>query len=246
MTRNAARASDEPAFRSIVERAATRFRAAGRGAYYFSRGKLVRDPVFAALLRDGRIASRARIVDLGCGLGLLPALLAAAEESVAESWPKKNWAPPATSWTLHGLDLRSGAIATAQRALSDLAHRVHLSVADVRTASLPACDVAVIVDVLHYIDAAAQQALLTRVHSALIPRGSLLLRVADATPTWRFWLTLAADWLVSTARGSPPRFQCRSLAEWQTLLETIGFTVAAQPMSEGTPFLNVLLVATKR
>lgn len=246
MTRNAARASDEPAFRSIVARAASRFRPAGRGAYYFSRGKLGGDPVFAALLRDGRIASRARIVDLGCGMGVLPALLAAVEKSAAESWPEK-WAPPATDWTLHGFDLRSGAIAAGQRALADLGHRVRLAVDDVSTAPLPTSDVVVILDVLHYIDAAAQQALLARVHSALAPGGSLLLRVADAAPTWRFRLTLAGDWCVLFARGFAwPRFWCRPIAEWTSLLEAIGFTAHAQSMSEGTLFANVLLVATKR
>jgi SAM-dependent methyltransferase len=249
MTRNAARASDQPAFRSIVERAASRFRAAGRSAYYFSRGKLGGDPVFAAVLRDGRIASHARIIDLGCGQGMLSALLAEAEEfdsGEAEAWPE-NWAPPATGWTLHGFDLRSGAIAAGQRALSDLGHRVQLSVGDVRSVPLPACDVAVILDVLHYIHTAAQHDLLARVHAALSPRGSLLLRVADAELTWRCRLTLAGDGYLSLVRGSPwPRFWCRPLAEWIALLETIGFTVTTQPMSEGTPFANVLLVATKR
>ena len=239
-------ASAEPAFRSIVAHAALRFLPAGRGAYYFSRTKLGGDPVFAALLRDGRIASRARIVDLGCGMGMLPALFAAVESSDAKSWPE-NWAPPATDWTLYGFDLRSGAIAAGQRALADLGHRVQLAVDDVRTAPLPTSDVVVLLDVLHYIDAAAQQALLARVHSALAPGGSLLMRVADAAPTWRFRLTLAGDWCVLFARGSLwPRFCCRPLAEWTALLEAIGFTVHAQSMSEGTPFANVLLIATKR
>ena len=244
MTRRAARASDEPAFCLAVERAAQRFRACGRSAYYFSRGKLRGDPVFAALLRDGRIASRARIVDVGCGLGILPALLAAAEDGSA-AWPA-DWSPVPTGWTLHGFDLRSDAIAIGQRALADLGDRVQLVVGDVRTAPLPDCDVAVILDVLHYIDTAAQLALLACVHSALRPRGSLLLRVADAAPTWRFRWTLAVDWCVSVSRGLWwPRFGYRPLAEWTALLNSIGFTVTAQPMSEGTPFSNVLLIAHK-
>jgi hypothetical protein len=43
-----------------------------------------------------------------------------------------------------------------------------------------------------------------------------------------------------------PRLHWRPLAEWTALLEVIGFTVVAQPMSEGTLFANVLLIATKR
>ena len=35
----------------------------------------------------------------------------------------------------------------------------------------------------------------------------------------------------------------RPLAEWMALLERLGFGVRSIPMSEGTPFANVLLVA---
>ena len=238
-------AGDELAFRSIVARAAARFRPEGRGPSYLARGKLGGDPVFRALLRNGLIASRARVLDLGCGPGMLPALLAAAEQTPADAWPA-TWAPPAAHWTLHGIDLRRKAIETGRRALSDLSPRVQLSAGDLRRVPLPACDVAVLLDVLHYIDADAQRAVLARVHAALAPSGRLLLRVGDAVPTWRFRFSLFVDWCVISARGSlQPRFCCRPLAQWISLLETIGFAVTAQPMSEGTPFANVLLIATR-
>ncbi|MGZ8993575.1 MAG: methyltransferase type 11, partial [Burkholderiaceae bacterium] len=103
-----------------------RFRAAGRGPYYFTRGKLGGDPVFAALLRDGRIKDGVRIVDVGCGLGIFAALLAAAEPCEAHSasdWPS-TWAPPPKRWTSRGFDLRRDAIAAGQRALADVGDRV--------------------------------------------------------------------------------------------------------------------------
>lgn len=154
--------------------------------------------------------------------------------------------PPAVRWTLHGFDLRAGAIAAGQRALADLDARVSLRVGDAHTASIPACDVVVLLDVLHYIDRAAQQTLLARVYSALAPGGALMMRVADAAPDWRFRFTLATDWLTTFARGTPwPRLHCRPLGEWISLLEATGYSVAAQPMSEGTPFANVLLLAGK-
>ena len=164
-------AGSEPAFRRLVARAASRFRPAGRGPYYFARGKLGGDPVFAALLRDGRITSDARIVDIGCGLGILAALLAAAEQCdprSASAWPQ-TWAQPPLGWTLRGFDLRMDAIATAQRALFDIRDRVSLSVGDVRAVTLSECDVVVILDVLHYVDRVAQHALLTNAYSALAP-----------------------------------------------------------------------------
>ena len=57
----------------------------------------------------------------------------------------------------------------------------HGIIGDMRSAALPPCDLVVILDVLHYVDKAAQRALLQRVYDALRPSGGrLLLRVGDA------------------------------------------------------------------
>jgi hypothetical protein len=39
---------------------------------------------------------------------------------------------------------------------------------------------------------------------------------------------------------------CRSAGQWSALLRECGFEVQATPMSEGTRFANVLLVAHKQ
>ena len=230
-------------------RAGARYRSAGRSSYYFARGKMGGDPVFAALLRDGRIQDAARIVDIGCGLGILAAWLAAAEHCdprSASEWPQ-TWMPPPQRWTLRGFDLRTDAVTVGQRALSDLGDRVSLTAGDARGVTVPACDVVVLLDVLHYIDRDAQRKLLTDAHQALAAGGVLLLRVGDAASGWRSRFTSMVDWWVTILRDRRwPRFYCRSLAEWTSQLESIGYSAVEQPMSEGTPFANVLLVATKR
>ena len=234
--------------RRLVMRAAARYRQAGLSPYYFARGKLGGDPVFAALLRDGRINDAARIVDVGCGLGILAAWLAAAERcdpQVDLDWPP-TWAPPPKRWTLRGFDLRSDAIALGHRALSDLGNRVELTVGDARQVTLPACDVVVVLDVLHYLDSEHQRKLLVDVFNALAPGGALLVRVSDAALHWRARITSMVDWCVTIVRDRQwPRLHCRPLSEWKLLLESIGFSAVAQTMSEGTPFANVLLIATK-
>lgn len=238
----------EPAFARLVAQAAARYRPAGRAAYYFARGKLNGDPVFSALLRDGRMAPGARIVDIGCGCGILAALLAAAERCDPRSafeWPC-DWAAPPSHWTLHGFDLRAGAVEVGQLSLADLGAGVSLSVGDARDAVLPPCDAAVALDVLHYIVRDAQRNVLANVHAALAPGGTLLMRVGDASST-RFRFTWLVDWWFAMVRNKAwPRLHCRPLAEWKSLLESIGFSTVAQPMSEGTPFANVLLIATKK
>jgi hypothetical protein len=40
-----------------------------------------------------------------------------------------------------------------------------------------------------------------------------------------------------------PPYHHRSLADWTAMLHSFRFAVEAEPMSEGTPFVNVLLTA---
>jgi hypothetical protein len=74
--------------------------------------------------------------------------------------------------------------------------------------------------------------------------GTLILRVADADGSLRFRYTLLVDRIVTALRaGRWPKLHTRSLPEWRALLEALGFVVRTEPMSQGTPFANVLCVA---
>jgi len=84
------------------------------------------------------------------------------------------------------------------------------------------------------------------VRDALVPGGVLLLRVGDASAGLPFRISNWVDFLVTTLRGHRlTRLHCRPLKEWQRVLASLGFTVQAQPMSQGTPFANVMLVAQR-
>jgi 2-polyprenyl-3-methyl-5-hydroxy-6-metoxy-1,4-benzoquinol methylase len=236
--------SQQLAFDTLVSAAALRYLPAGRRAYYFARGKLGGDPVFAAILRQGLIPDKARVIDLGCGQGVLLALLAAAQDPQYNAgWPA-GLPPLPRDIVSHGFDLRVDAIEAARIALG---HSAQVAVSDVRDARLWPCDVVTILDVLHYLDYDAQERLLERVHAALVPGGRLLLRAGDTSAPWRFRLTLLGDWLITLARGTLQwRFYCRSGAEWHDLLRKVGFqSMQMQPMDAGTPFSNVLLVGRK-
>ena len=65
-------------FRALAREAASRYPARDRYARHFAYGKLTGDPVFRHLLDDGLIARDSRLLDLGCGQGLIAALLAVA------------------------------------------------------------------------------------------------------------------------------------------------------------------------
>ena len=231
------------AWRELHEAASARYRPCGPFAYHFARGKLKHDPAFRALLAGATIATGARVLDIGCGQALLASLLAACDEQAAAGrWPR-SWgaAPVGTRYT--GIELMPRDIARAQQALAALPARPQLLCGDMRHTALPPCDVAVILDVLHYVDGAAQDDVLRRVRHALLPHGRLLLRVGDSSQRLRFAIGRWVDHAVTLARGhrAPPT-SWRPMAQWRAALQALGFAVRAVPMSQGTPFANVLLV----
>jgi len=90
----------------------------------------------------------------------------------------------------------------------------------------------------------SQLEVLQRVRAALPPRGLLLLRVGDAGGGLRFRYGQWSDKLVMLLRGHSIVAQhCRSVPQWRGLLRECGFDSEARPMSQGTPFANVLLIA---
>ncbi len=237
---------ERAAWSALWRTAAARYRRSGRFAYHFARGKLRHDPVFQALLARGDIAPNARVLDIGCGQGLLASLLAAGEALAARgSWPAR-WPPAPTGTHYRGIELMARDVARADTALHGLPRSPRVQRGDMRTTPFDACDVVVILDVLHYVDIREQDDVLARVHAALAPGGRLLLRVGDAGARWRHALTRWVDRAVTLVRGhAAPPVADRTLAQWTAALQHLGFTVQVRPMYQGTPFANMLLVCVK-
>jgi SAM-dependent methyltransferase len=229
--------------RALFEAATQPYRAAGPYAWHFARGKLGHDPAFFGLLRHGLIADGARVLDLGCGQCLLAALLTCAPRQFdAGLWPA-GWPPPPRQPRLHGIDLLQRDVERARRALGSA---VAVEAGDIRHTPFPAADVVVILDVLHFLPRGEQEQVLRKVADALAPDGRLLLRVADADGGARFLWTWLGDRLGTLLRGEVwPRHHHRALPDWIASLESLGFRVGRLPMSQGTPFANVLLVADR-
>jgi SAM-dependent methyltransferase len=241
MTAVLAARSDWPA---LLDAASAPYRSAGRFAWRFARGKLGMDPVFRHLLRHGLIAPNARVLDIGCGQGLLASLLRECAALEARgAWPGA-WAAAPSGARVIGIELMQRDVRRAQAALGDTAEFV---CGDMRTTPFPEVDAVVILDVLHYITVPEQNEVLARVRRALPAGGRLLLRVGDAADARAFRISQWVDAVVLFVRGHHLSARHgRPLAQWVAQLESLGFEVATEPMSQGTPFANVLLVARVR
>ena len=244
VTYAARRPARDQFFQLLVRRASDRYLDTGITAWEFARGKLSGDPVYAAALSVELPAATGTLLDIGCGQGLMLALVAEAQHTAAQGeWDTTRPDPPQFS-TLVGVETRPRIAAIAARALE---HEATIVSADARDAGLPACDVALLFDVLHMMPDADQRALLRAVHAALSAGGRLLVREADAGAGWRFAMVRFGNTCKAVLAGRwRQRFTFRTAAGWRTLLHETGFTPHLQPMGEGTPFANVLIVASRR
>jgi SAM-dependent methyltransferase len=228
----------------LFDAAVTPYEQAGKFARHFARGKLTGDPVFREILAQGLIPSRSHVIDIGCGQGLLSAwLLAAGTLGTHPDWPS-DWKAAPVDVSVKGFELMPADVLRAEKALAAHRNRFSFQVADMCTSAFEQAHVAVILDVLHYVGYEAQEDVLRRVRQALTPNGVLILRVGDATGGIGFRISNWVDHVVTLSRGHRlSRLYCRPLAEWIAQLTRLGFGVEAMPMSKGTPFANVLLVA---
>ena len=229
----------------LLDAATAPYLQAGKFAWYFARGKLSGDPVFKEILQRGLIAPNTHVIDIGCGQGLLSAWLLAAETTAStKNWPAE-WASPPKAVTVKGIELMPNDVERARKALKHVQDRFTFETGDMCTAAFEKAQTVVILDVLHYVPFAAQEDVLVRVKDALSPKGLLILRIGDANAGMGFKISNWVDNIVFLCRGHKlSRLYCRSLSDWLVLLNKLGFHVESKPMSQGTPFSNVLLVAS--
>jgi uncharacterized protein (DUF2062 family)/2-polyprenyl-3-methyl-5-hydroxy-6-metoxy-1,4-benzoquinol methylase len=219
-------------WRRKAEEVSRRYLDGGVFHWEFVRGKLRHDPVYRALEPSLRRLGGGTLLDLGCGRGIA---LALADHVRADD----GSAPP----TLVGVE-RAPAVAGVARIA--LGARGRIVVADLAEFTPPPADLILAVDVLHYLDAGAQERVLDEAARALRPGGRLLLREADAGGGLRFRLTGAAERLAALGRRAwRQRFHYRTAAAWSALLAARGLETAPLPMPGGPPLANVLIEGRK-
>jgi SAM-dependent methyltransferase len=221
-------------FLSLVETTALRYRGEGRYVHGFVRGKLLHDPVYREILYMSILPEQGKIVDLGCGRGILLALL-------TTMWRQSQ--TTSKQLVFQGFELRKKDTRIANQALGMDATIFNV---DIRSGALPECQVVISIDVLMYMQKEEQETLLQEVFRVLQPNGILIIREADAGSGLPFLMTWLAERFCAFARGHwRQRYGYRSQQEWRGLLGQSGFSVETSPMSQGTPFANILFIARR-
>lgn len=146
------------------------------------------------------------MLDLGCGFGVLAALLAL--DSPARA--------------VEGRDVDARKIARGRAWYGHLPN-LRLEVGGV-DAPLPTCDAVVFYDVLHHLDDG--DAALRSAASALRPGGVVVVKENDLRPAWKHAVSTAIERVAVGAgwtRSAPVRF--RSRGGWRDALEQAGLRV---------------------
>jgi SAM-dependent methyltransferase len=204
-----------------AERTLARYQRAKASDRYYIAGKLAFDPMFKPI---AELNDLGRVLDLGCGRGQLALLLLDLGRATS----------------VLGIDSDARKIEVARAAGPEAEFRV----ADLAQIELPAADTILLIDVLHYLPPAEQDALLNSASRALAPGGRLLVRELDAEPSARSAMTRFYEWFVRRIGLNMGRATAyRPASDFTELLERAGLACRIQGASERTPFANVLIVA---
>lgn len=220
------RASANPTLRDHVRFVNGKFARCPRAARSFVRWKFRLDRIFE-LLAVQNLGS-GTVVDLGCGYGMALCFAAYGD----------------SRRRMVGCDLDAHRIAVARQALSSF--NADVIVADIRHFEPPPAGLILIMDVLQYLTAAEQSAVLERCCSALAPDGMLVVRVHDLDCGIRSTITMVFERLIFACSGAGVRPQILSIVEYRNMLEKAGMQLQEHRFKNRLPLAHILLVATKR
>lgn len=224
-------ATPQPPDASLHDDAIERIARAYRSRWHqgYARGKLRHDPAFAAIAAK-TVHRDDGILDIGCGLGLLGMLLR--ERGFRGAYL--------------GCDIDAAKIDAARDAAARLHPDLRFAPGDAAGGLPEFSGTVVLLDVLHYLDAARQPELLAAAASRVAPGSSLLIRSVVRAHHWRFTATrlleacaFRSGWLAAPARHFP------EFDDIERPLRAAGLEVTHAPLWGHTPFNGWLFEAAR-
>ena len=174
---------------------------------------------------ENHIPKKGRIIDVGCGYGLLAnfLILRSSKRDVT------------------GVDLSEKRIGIAQKT-TDNRKKICFKPVNVLDLQLEKYCAMVMSDFLHHIDYEAQEELLTRCYQKITPGGLLIIEEVDNKPLWKYCFNTVVDRMLNIGAG----IFFRNQREFQELLERIGFQVSIKKAHKGLPLSDVIFICRKK
>lgn len=181
------------------------------------------------VLLEELVPAEGKIVDLGCGDGLVANYLALKA-------PKRQ---------IIGVDKNEIRLKEADRGLSN----TKFVCGDVLSEKIPLSDTVLMIHLLHHLSSFDEQKIvLQKAKGKLKKGGRLIIAEIDHRPVLKYLLTLLVDRIIFPILFEGKNFSAifyRGRGEWRKLLEGLGFEVKVITAHEGKPFSHVILVGDK-
>lgn len=197
-----------------------------RFARYYAHSKFATDPLYGAVY-DSLAGTSVPLLDIGCGMGLCSFYLR----------------ERGCNFPIRGLDYDAPKVALAQRVAAAHAPDLVFETSDARTGLPEHSGSVTILDILQYMDAEGQAALLREAAARVSAGGKLVIRTGMEAPGWRFKLTKLTDLFAACCFWMKARPVCYPRPETlNATLESCGLRGTILPMWGRTPFNNWLAV----
>lgn len=176
-------------------------------------------------LVESHLPESGRILDFGCGYGMLSNYLALKN-------PRRS---------VFGIDLNPNRISVAQRSLKDNGDII-FKCGDIDDLEMAPFDAVVMTDVLHHISDSNIRLLMQKMRTLLKSDGSLVILDVDKSPLWKFFMTYTIDRLLNLNRS----LHYRSASAMGFLLEELSFAIEKTiPADRGLPLADILYLCKK-
>jgi len=165
-----------------------------------------------------------RIVDVGCGYGLLANLTALryAERDV------------------YGFDMNARRINIARKSVKNRKN-VHFEIKNVKDLRLGSCDAIIMSDFLHHVPYREQENLIKQAYGKLKKKGIMIILDIEKKPLWKYLFAANLDRVLNCF----PRLYYRDVESFNNMLERNGFSVSIINADMKLPLPDVLLVCKK-